>query len=156
MEEKTGIFSTGNVVFEEARSMIRCDGTSCVVIRGGEIIHTADGRGVSPLLMLYNTDKEMLRESCVVDRIIGKAAAMILVLGGTDAVYGDIMSIAAQTYLSARGILFEYGELVESITDRTGAGLCPIERSVLEIDDPEAGLAAMTNRIAEMQSAAGV
>jgi len=153
MEENTGVPGVGDDILAQAREMIGKEGTSCVVIREGKIIHSADGRGVSPLLMLYNMDREKLRGSCVVDRVIGKAAAMILDLGKVNSVYGGIMSHAAQGYLSERGIPFLYGQSVDLITDQTGEGICPIENSVLSINEPEAGLAAMTNRIAELQKA---
>jgi len=156
-KEETGmaeILGIGAAVFVRARDSIRAEGTSCVVIRGEEVVHTADGRGVAPLLALYKEDIGKLAGSSVVDRIIGKAAAMILVLAGVRSVYGDVMSLAAQTYLSARGIPFGYGQSVERILAQNGTDLCPIESSVLAIDDPAAGLAAITQRVAELRGAA--
>ena len=134
-----------------ACDLIKTDGVSCAVIRGREIIHTADGRGVAPLLALYHTDREKLDGSCVVDRIIGKAAAMILALGNVKSVYGEIMSLAARDYLTRRGVPFRYGRCVEVISAQTGDGICPMENSVLDLEDPEAGLVALTQRIAELR-----
>ena len=142
-------------ILTEACDRIRSEGTSCVVIRDDEIIHSADGRGVAPLLALYNQHRDKLKGSCVVDRIVGKAAAMILVLGEVKAVYGDVMSEAAREYLTARGMPFRCGSYVDVISAQTGTGICPIESSVLAIDDPVAGLAAVIQRVAELQQAAG-
>lgn len=139
------------VLLEEAVALIGQEGASCVVIKEEEIIHIADGRGVSPLLALYGNEPEKLKDSLVVDRVIGKAAAVILTLGGAAQVYGATMSAPARDYLVARGIGAEYGNCVDFIVNRTGTGMCPIENSVLEIDDPQEGLVAIKNRIAELQ-----
>ena len=154
MKEMADALPVNAAILTEACDRIQSEGTSCVVIRGDEIIHTADGRGVAPLLALYSQHRDMLKDSCVVDRIVGKAAAMILVLGEVKAVYGDVMSEAAREYLSARGMAFRCGRYVDVISAQSGAGICPIESSVLAIDDPVAGLAAVIQRVAELQQAA--
>ena len=139
-------------LFQQACDLIHTPDISCVVVKNGQIIHTADGRGVMPLMALYQDDKEKLRHSCVVDRIIGKAAAMILALAGTKAVYGDILSAAAGAYLSDRGIPYQYNQFVDRITDRTGEDMCPIERSVIDIEDPELGLSAIARKMDELRN----
>jgi len=154
MEDTAEVLEIRADVFARARDAIRAEGTSCVVIRDDEVIHTADGRGVAPLLALYSGDKGKLEGSCVVDRIIGKAAAMILISAGVRSVYGDVMSLSAQTYLSARGKPYRYGQSVERILAQNGVDLCPIESSVLAIDDPETGLAAIRQRVAALRKAA--
>lgn len=153
MDEKARILGVEPELLAEACKMIKAEGTSCVMIKEGSIIHTADGRGVAPLLAIYEKEREKLAASCVVDRIIGKAAAMILVLGGAKSVYGEIMSKAAREYLESRDIPCQYGLCVDVITGRSGTGICPIESSVLSIDDPAEGFEALTKRLAELRKA---
>lgn len=155
MDEMAVRLGTSVDALVQARGMINKEGTSCVVIRDGEIIHAADGRGVSPLMALYQEGARQISGSCVVDRVIGKAAAMILVLAKAQSVYGEIMSLSAQEYLAGRGIAYQYGVSVETIANQAGTGICPIESAVLEIDDPEAGFGAIVQRISELQKAAG-
>jgi hypothetical protein len=152
---RTGKILKNNPVTEQALRRIQSGAETCVVIQidpavetepqdlscavggtAGEIIYAANGRGVAPLLALYRDAPEKMRGNFVLDKIVGKAAAVILVLGGARKVYGEVMSIAARDYLAARNIPFEYGTLVDNITNRSGDGLCPIERSVLDADDP--------------------
>lgn len=140
-------------MIETAIRMTRTEGTSCVVIREGKIARTADGRGISPLLAIYHEQPQLLAGAQVVDRIIGKAAAMILTAGGVASVYGDVMSTAARDYLTGRGIEARHGRCVEVITGRGGTGICPIEQSVLEIDDPAEGIAALSKRLDELRRA---
>lgn len=146
-----------NNVVNQAINLIKSKTTiSCVIIKGNEMIHTADGRGVSPLLNVYDSDPGKLKDSIVVDKIIGKAAAMILVLGGAKRVYGMIMSAAGRRFLEQHGISAECGRCVDMIVNRTSDGICPIERSVMDIDDPQEGLAVLKTTIDKlMKPAAG-
>lgn len=128
---------------EAALGLLRSQQASCVVIQNGAIVHHVDGRGVLPLLRLYQDAPETFKQAFVLDRIIGKAAAMILVLGGVKQVYGETMSVAAQQYLVKHGIDVEYESLVEMIANPKQDGMCPIEGAVLESDDPEEGLASI-------------
>ena len=138
----------------EALKIISSQKISCVIIKDEIIVHTADGRGVSPLLKVYEAEPEALKNAYVVDKIIGKAAAMILVLGGATRAYGIVMSVAGRTYLEQYGIKAEYGLCVDVISNRDRNGICPIERSVFDIDDPQAGLAVMRATIDDLMRTA--
>ena len=142
-------------IFEEAHALITNEGTSLVVIDKSKIVYTADGRGIAPLLDLYGRDKEKLLGACVVDRVIGKAAAMILTLGEAGAVYGEVMSKSAADYLRERGIAALSGKNVAAIEGREVGSMCPIESSVLDKDDPAEGLAAITNKLAQLRGIKG-
>ena len=131
---------------------IRAGEHTCIVLQNGEVVYEAEGRGVSPLMRLYDNDITKLKNAEVADKIIGKAAAMILHLGGVKAVYGEIMSRAAVEYLSAKGIEHRYGRYVDIISNRTGNGICPIEKSVLDTDNPEEGIAVIKETIAVLMS----
>ena len=137
---------------KKARALIKKGSVSCVAIKNEEIIHTADGRGVSPLIALLDASPELLKGSLIVDRIIGKAAAMVLTCGGAGAVYGLTMSVAAEDYLASRGIGAQYDNLIETITNRAGDGVCPLERSVFDIDDANEGLARLRETMAELRA----
>ncbi|MCL2588788.1 MAG: DUF1893 domain-containing protein [Oscillospiraceae bacterium] len=123
-------------LISEARRMLKAGEASCVVIQNDKIVYAVDGRGVSPLLNLYQSAPEQMKGAYVVDKIIGKAAAVILTLGEVRGVYGEVTSVAAESYLKTHGIDVRYGICVDVISNRGGTGICPIERSVLHIDDP--------------------
>ncbi|MDL2224834.1 DUF1893 domain-containing protein [Eubacteriales bacterium OttesenSCG-928-M02] len=139
---------------QEAIALLKEDGVSCVIVRNGEIIHRADGRGVKPLMELYRNAPDTLKGSLVVDTIIGKAAAMIVHLCGATAVYGDVMSQAGKDYLEKNGIEATYGRCVDMITNRERNGICPIENAVLGTDDPQEGIVLIQKRIDELMRSA--
>jgi hypothetical protein len=140
------------IAFEKARKMVKAEEVSCVMIKGNKIIHTASGHGVAPLISVYENSPEILAGAFVVDKIIGKAAAMILALGGAKRAYGEIMSAAAYNYLTGRGIQAEYGERIDVVVNRAGDGMCPLESSVLDLDDPEAGYLRLKETIQRLRS----
>lgn len=151
---KTQVYEKPEGILAKALEEIKSREYSCIVIKESEIIHRADGRGVKPLLDLYESEngREILKGACVADKIVGKAAAMILTLGKADYVYGEIMSKAAREYLEQQGINYGFGRCVEIISNRLGNGMCPIEDSVMHIDDPEEGLSAIKTRIKQLAS----
>ncbi|MGN0965417.1 MAG: DUF1893 domain-containing protein [Dysosmobacter sp.] len=130
-------------VLAEARRLILEEDVPCVFVREGAVLRPGEGTGVRPLVRALDEEPELLRGSVVVDKIVGKAAAMLAVLGAAAGVYGLTMSAAARDYLAARGIPAEWETLTERIINRTGTGLCPMETAVLDIDDPAEGLAAL-------------
>lgn len=120
-----------------AIQLIRNNKASCVVIKNGRIIYSAIGPGVRPLIELYENNPDILKGGFVVDKVIGKAAAMILTLGGASKAYGLLMSTAAKTYLDEHGIPNDSGRCVEIISNRKGDGMCPMEQAVMDTDDAE-------------------
>jgi len=139
-------------MLNEALRLIKSAEASCVVIKDDEIVYTANGRGVSPLLKIFADEPDKLKNAFVVDKIIGKAAAMILAAGGARRAHGVVMSAAGRDYLIRHGIIAEYSECVDMIANRDGTDICPIERSVIDIDDPSEGLRAIGVVIDKLRS----
>lgn len=54
----------------------------------------------------------------VADKIVGKAAAMLLVKLGVSAVYGEVASVGGVEFLRAHGVEVSYGSLVPYIVNR--------------------------------------
>lgn len=138
---------------EKAKRMVKDGKASCVIIQGDKIIRTASGQGIAPLISIYESEPEILKDAFVVDKIIGKAAAMMIVLGSAKKAYGEMMSAAACEYLTAHQCEIDYGERIDVVTNRTGDGMCPLENSVLSIDDPEDGYHILKETIQRLRSA---
>jgi riboflavin transporter FmnP len=130
---------------KSAKYLITAGKATCIAIKDGEIAYQESGRGVAPLIDLYENKKEVLAGAYVLDKVIGKAAAMILVLGGAKKVYGERMSQSAIDYLKAHHVKCAYGEKLGMILNLAGTGICPLENSVLNIEDPLEGY----NKLAE-------
>lgn len=122
---------------KKAKQMIKKGEAGCVIIKDNEIIRSLSGRGVSPLITIYENEPQVMQDSYIIDKIIGKAAAMIIMLGGAKKVYGEIISVSGYDFLQEQGCTVDYGQKVEQIVNRSGDGMCPLEKSILNIEDPE-------------------
>ena len=129
------------------------EGRCCAVWKDGQTIFS-DGIGVKPLLDFLRQDRQFLKGASVADRVVGKAAALLLVYGGAKEVYGRLMSETAVAVLKKYKISYSFGERVPFIKNRRGDGMCPLEQAVVGIDDPEDGFAAIMQRVAEMMNIA--
>ncbi len=124
-----------NVIVEEAKLMISKGKINCAVIKNGEIIAVETSRGIVPILSLY--ERGLLKESFVVDKIIGKAAALMLILGESCGCYGEIMSQSAVEIFEENSFDFSYGQLCSAIINRKGDDICPMEKTVAKISEPK-------------------
>lgn len=109
-------------------------GYTCVICDQDRVL-TSKKNGIAPLLERWESG-ETLQSVAAADRIVGKAAAMLLLLMGASEVYGSVMSQPALELLTAAGIRASFGTLVTGIVNRTGDGPCPMERAVAELTDP--------------------
>ena len=133
-----------------AINLIKEGTASCVAIKDGVIVATEEARGIGPVLKLY--DKGALSGCAVVDKIIGKAAASILILGGCVSCYGMTVSVAAKELLESHGISVGSSTLTDRIINRSGDGTCPMELAVKDCDTPEAALSAVRQKLSELRS----
>ena len=132
-----------------AVEQIKSDHAACVVIRDGAVVKTADGRGIGPVLGLY--DEGILSGATVVDKIVGKAAAMVMTAGGVTACYALTVSKTALSWFRAHGVAVEYETCVDVIINRQGDGPCPMEQTVKEIDSEDEALFALRNKMEELK-----
>lgn len=109
-------------------------GAAVAVINGGEIF-ISDERGIKPLLRWLKEDEDFYAGAFVADKIIGRAAAHILLSGGAAAVHGCVMSRGAYEMLTEAGCICTYDILTEMIMNRQGDGMCPMEMTVSEVTD---------------------
>lgn len=111
---------------KELVGMLHEQGCSCVLRNGGEI-RTFRQRGVADLYDLLSAQPQLLCGAEIADKVVGKGAAALMVLGRVSAVYADVMSEPACTLLRKAGIAVHYGQLVSAIRNRAGDGWCPVE-----------------------------
>ena len=136
-----------NNAVEEAKKLIDSGDAECVLIRNGKIQIVEKGKGVSPLLRIYEEHKEQMKGAIIVDKVIGRAAAAIAINGKVKHVHAKIMSDDAAAFLAAHNITSSADMHVPRILNRNRSGLCPLEQSVENINDPQAALTALKNKI---------
>ena len=149
-----GCFINSQKIKQQAVEMINRGNAACVMVcaNGEQIIE--QGRGLSPLLSIYEQHPDAMIGAIVVDKVIGRAAAMILLEGKAAMVHGILMSEDAYELLWKKGVKTSYGELVPRILNPQRDGLCPLEQSVEGITDPKQAIEAIKQRISELSAQA--
>ena len=143
--------------FERAVSLLHRDGYTCVLCDRDRVL-TSREHGLAPLIRLLDTN-ESLQDMAAADRLIGRAAALLLLAAGVKAVYGEVMSEEAHRLLSDAGVRTEYGTLnSEPRRDRPlpdGAGRRGRDRSGGGSARPAAGSAGAAEAVKQKSNGAG-
>ena len=123
------------------------DETSLAVVQNSEE-RTFTSRGIGALLDLL--PQGGLRGASVADKIVGKAAALLMVRGGVKDVYAETLSEGGDAVLRRYGIPHACGTLTPAIQNREGTGPCPMEKAVENISDPGTAQAVLRARRDEL------
>lgn len=135
---------------EHAKQLLTDARYTCVICRGDDI-HTSEKRGVAPLIELLDS-KIDVRGYSAADKAVGKAAAMLFVLLGVSEIYAVVMSRSAKKILDEYGVKYSCGEEVEYIINRKKDGMCPMEKAVVDIDDPAEAPTKIKETIEKMRN----
>lgn len=111
-------------------------GWSCVIGNAGRMT-TYSKRGVADLYRILVSEPELLLNSYIADKVVGKGAAALMVLGKVSRLHTHIISIPALVLLRNAGIHVDYDIKVEYIINREGNGRCPVETLCDRTDNPE-------------------
>lgn len=136
---------------QEGLNLLTTEHYSCVAYRTLEL-YTSKSMGIRPLIQPINEDPLFFKDAIVIDKVIGKSAALLLIYGQAQAVHAQIISEHALNRLKQSKIKVSYDRLVPFIQNNDRSGMCPMEATVLEIEDPTEGLLALRAKIAELMA----
>lgn len=101
------------------------------------VVRSADGQlttynkpGVRDLIWLLDNEPQRLRGAHIADKVIGKAAAALLLRGGVVEAYADVLSRKALLLLDGSGLAYTCGQQVAAIVIPEGDSRCPLEQIV--------------------------
>ncbi len=100
-------------------------------------------RGVKDLYTLYTADSQLLSGADVADKVVGRAAALIMILGGVSRVYADTVSQLALELFAQNNVEISYNQVVPHIINRAKTDLCPLERATKDLESLEEIFAAI-------------
>jgi iron complex outermembrane receptor protein len=104
---------------------------SCVVKNYDEIF-TFSQRGVADLFDMVKNKPCFLRDASIADKVVGKGAAALMILGGIKKLYADVISLSALVLLREAGVETDFGRVVPFIWNRDKTDWCPVERMCYE------------------------
>lgn len=106
-----------------------------LVVKNHGIVTTYSKPGVRDLEHLLDHEPEVLQGAVIADKVIGKAAAAMAVVGGVKALYAEVMSKKAIPFLDEAGIAYSYGTLVDTIKEE--GDRCQLEKITAPATTPE-------------------
>ena len=122
--------------FKELIVELREGKSNCIIVKGDDTLKFSLP-GVKTLMTLLKEDPSLLKGSIVLDKVVGKGAAALMILGGVTQIYAELISEHAIKLLDTTDIKFSYGERVPFIENRFKTGLCPIEMLSITSDEPK-------------------
>lgn len=108
--------------------------------------------GIKPVINRINEDINYFKGLIVADKIIGKASAMLLVLSQVKEIYCVVLSESGKELLDKYGVEYHYENLVPYIINRLGDDMCPMEKTVKDIDDLNEALLALNNTLSTIKA----
>lgn len=125
-------------------ALLKQEQLSCVVSQHHHI-YKETSSGIRPIMKLLEEDH--LKDALIVDKVIGKAAAMMLAYGGIRQIHAVVISQPALTFLKTQAIKVSYESLVPYIINRKQDGMCPMEQCVLDIEDMNVAYHALKKKL---------
>jgi hypothetical protein len=119
---------------------LNSENVSLIIIKDGKTLFSTKEEGMKPLIKAVRMFSSCeLIDTVVIDRIVGKASALIMAFFGAKEVHGKIMSLRGKKLLKKQHIKIKYEKLVPEIMNRSETDICPFEKAVVKIEDPEVG-----------------
>ena len=131
-------------------SLLHAGGFSCVIANHGET-RTFSQRGVADLYELYNTDPAFMQGATIADKVVGKGAAALMIMGGMVEVYADVVSTPARKLFEQYDVKLSCGKEVPHIINRQQTGYCPLETACGEETDLQRLYQIISGFVAEMK-----
>lgn len=139
-----------NKDLDRAIEILNSGGYTCVLCKN-DIVYTSKETGIKPMMQLISKGID-LKGFSAADKIVGKAAAMLFKLVNVKVVYGEVMSEKAADFLDKHDISATYRTLTPMIINRMGTDICPMEKTVIDIDDPNEAYLALIETIKRLKA----
>ena len=108
-----------------------------LLVYNHDSLTTHANRGIQDLLQLISDQPERLKGAVVADKIIGKSAAAIMIVGGVKQVHTNIICTPARELFEANGVQVFATEEVPMIMNRNRSGMCPMDTQINEVESVE-------------------
>jgi hypothetical protein len=114
------------------------EGVKLLILFDEKTVFSSSKDGMFPLLEAIETTN-ISRQSgaIIVDKMVGKAAALLICILGAEKVYTKIMSRKAMKVLDDNSIKYYAEETIPEIMNKYGTDICPFEKTVTDTNNPK-------------------
>ena len=123
-------------------------GMCLMVWKGGEVAFSSPSKGIRPHLEAIEAlGRDALRGSVMADKVVGRAAALLMLYSLPAEVHAGVITTKARELLRNKGVVVHPGGEVPAIKERDGRIYCPFEAMVQGISDPEEAYPAIVAKM---------
>ena len=120
-----------------AKEILKKRDLSLAIVKKGELLFESSSSGIKGLLQAIDKLEACLEGSSVADRVVGRAAALLLAYSRVREVYAATLSDEGLEVLKENSVPVEHDNLVPKILDRKGEDICPFEKFSITITSVE-------------------
>jgi len=110
---------------------------SFILIKNGRIVYKSKLQGLKPLIFCVKKYKKEMRGAIVFDKVVGRAAAVLLAYARVKEVWTPTISQSGKACLAENKMKIIYKNLASCITNRKGGDTCPMEKMSLKMPEKE-------------------
>lgn len=114
--------------------------------RNGKVIYRSKERGLAPLVECVEARLAEMEGGVVRDKVVGRAAALLLSYAKVSGVYVEVASKGALEHLAKAGIIADAEKVVPAILNGKRDDICPMEKLSGGYSDGMAFLKALKSR----------
>ena len=118
---------------EMAKEVLGSKEATLVIVKEKRVLFESDSSGIRGLLQAIEKLGKEMAGSSVADKVVGRAAALLLAHSSVSEVYASVLSREGLKVLEENHIKVEHKNLVQIIFDQTGKNICPFEKFSSEI-----------------------
>ena len=122
-------------------------GNSLMIYSHGQLIFQSTSKGIRPHLEAIEAHGDGLRGTLMVDKIVGRAAALLILYSGAAEAHAQVLSRPGKQVLDLHGLPTSYVTLTDHIKLEDGSIYCPFERMVQGVTDPVEAYAAIVEKM---------
>jgi len=127
-------------------------GNSLMIYKDGRLLFESSSRGIRPHLEAIDKHSDMLKDTVFVDKIVGRAAALLILYSRPLKVFATVISSSGKALFEESNLRYQFEEEVDNIKMRDGRIFCPFERMVQSISDPTEAYREILVKMADFQS----
>jgi hypothetical protein len=118
---------------EKAKQLLVKEKISLVIVKKEKELFKSNSSGIDGLLQAIEHLRDQMHGAAVADRVVGRAAALLLVFSQVSKVYAATLSKEGLKVFEKADIPVKHTKLVPLILNQTGDDTCPFERFSLGI-----------------------
>ena len=119
-------------------------GMCLMVYEGGSVIFQSQSKGILPQLEAIEALGSRLKGTLMVDKIVGRAAALLILYSGVVEVHAGVVSRGGRDLLRGAGVELFFREETEQTF--------PFEATVLGINNPELAYEAIVEKMESLKA----